>query len=131
MSVEVEYSQYVSRYKNIVEDLIRDNLLESLNSAYASYFGSIPVADSTPQDLYTRIKMVLEARVLTWIYMINDKVIIEKLPPSVEGRISMKELASLVSGTYIEAEDCVVVSWDNFKGFMEKKVNRLKGILSI
>jgi len=131
MSVSVEYSQYVSRYKNILEDLIRDNLLESLNSAYASYFGSIPVTDSTPQDLYTRIKMVLEARVLSWIYMINGKVVLEKLPPSVEGRISMKELASLVSGTYIEAEDCVVVSWDNFKAFMEKKISRLKGILSI
>jgi len=131
VSVDIEYSRYVSRYKNIIEDLIRDNLLELLNSAYASYFGGIPVTDSTPQDLYTRIKMVLEARVLTWIYMINDKVIIERIPPNMEGRISMKELASLVLGNYIETEDCVVVSWDNFKSFLDKKVSRLKGILSI
>ena len=131
MSTQVEYSKYISRYKNILEDIIRDNLIDVLNTAYAGFFGAISYSDTTPQDFYDRVILVLKARVISWLYMIDDKVVIEKLPPGVEGRISMKELSQIIIGTYIENEDCVVVSWSNFKAFLEKKIDRLRGLLSI
>jgi len=131
MSTQVEYSRYISRYKNILEDIIRDNLIDVLNTSYAAYFGSISYSDTTPQDFYERVSLVLKARVISWLYMIDDKVVIEKLPPGVEGRISMKELAEIIIGNYIEAEDCIVIGWSNFKAFLEKKVDRLRGLLSI
>ena len=63
--------------------------------------------------------------------MVNDKVILERVPPELEGRLSMKELAQIINGIYIEEEDCVVISWDNFKAFLDKKIERISGLMSI
>jgi len=131
MSIEVDYSKYISRYKNLVEDIARDSIIRELNKAYAVYFGGIPVVDSEPESLQARIRLVLESRCLTWIYMVNDKVILERVPPELEGRLSMKELAQIINGIYIEEEDCVVISWDNFKAFLDKKIERISGLMSI
>jgi len=131
MSIEVDYSKYVSRYKNLIEDIARDSIIKELNDAYARYFGGISVVDSTPEELKERIRKVLKARCLTWIYSINDKVVLERVPPELEGRISMSELAQIIQGIYIEEEDCVVISWESFKAFLDKKINRISGLMGI
>jgi len=131
MSVEVDYSKYISRYKNLVEDIARDSIIKELNEAFARYFGGIPILDNTPEEIHERIRKVLKARCLTWIYLVNDKVILERVPPELEGRISMKELSEIILGTYIEEEDCIVISWDNFVAFIDKKINRISGLMGI
>jgi len=131
MSLEVTPSSYTYRYRNIIEDIARDSILKELNEAYASYFGGIPVVDGEPESLHERIRLVLEARCLTWIYKINDKVILERVPPELEGRISMKELAQIIQGMYIATEDCIVVSWDAFLNFIDAKIKRISGLTRV
>jgi len=120
-----------NRYKKIIENIARDSILKELNEAYASYFGGIPVVDGEPEGLHERIRLVLESRCLTWICKVNNTVILERVPPELEGRLSMKELAQIIQGTYIGTEDCIVVSWDAFLNFIDAKIKRISGLARV
>ena len=117
-----------SRFREICESILADSFIRAINKAY---FESYASSESVASDFESRVNIVLSSRILEWLYMINNEVIIEKVPEELASYISLEELASIINGYYIKNLDCVHVKYDTFLSFLNKKVNKLKGLLSL
>jgi len=126
-----------------LEEMIRSFFLDSINEAYAKYIGRIRT-DSTEwegekeimvfQDIEERVKAVLEAKVISGLFLkdnqvIITKVFISKLEDQIVGLGGLRGLADLLGWGYkkfsyreenkVKSNQAVLVSLEDFIRFLQ------------
>jgi hypothetical protein len=109
---------------------VADALLAEINAAYAEYVGPFVRADGTPVPIADRITAVASARVVPWLYISGDYVVVTKVPERFAAVMTLKAFANMVGGIYWESEGAVLVKLGTLVSFIESRRTEIETLLA-
>lgn len=113
----------------ILRELVAAELLREINELYTSYVGSLVGPDGAPVPIRDRIVAVAQANAAPWIFTAGGYVAIAKVPERLAHAITVKELASLVGGWYLETERVALVRPEALEDFLTERIKMVSGLL--
>ena len=109
---------------------VADALLAEINAAYTQQVGPLIRADGTPVPIADRITAVASARVVPWLYISGDYVVVTKVPDMFAAVMTLKVFANIVGGIYWESEGAVLVKLDTLVSFIESRRTEIETLLA-
>jgi hypothetical protein len=117
-------------WSKVAKWAVADALLAEINAAYTQHVGSLVGADGTPVPIADRITAVASARVVPWLYISGDYVVVTKVPDRFAAVMTLKVFADMVGGIYWESEGAVLVKLGTLVSFIESRRTEIETLLA-